>query len=575
MAERLPRDFGPYILERLISSEGGQGTVYLATHKVLERRVVIKLLREHLAEHESFVERFAAEAAQLAKMDHANIVRVRQSGPLDGQFFIEMEYVEGWDLSSWLKVQGRVPVEIAVLMLQRIAAGLEHAHARFVIHRDVKPGNVMLTPAGGVKVLDFGLARDMDAAGASTPGTLVGTVAYMSPEQVDGAEATESFDVYALGVVGYQLLSGRVPFEGGIATVCMKIRSEEPAPLGRACPEAPPELVKLVHRLMAKDPARRPGEMREVEAELRAVALKLGLKASEDLLARYVADPAATVRELDQRRGRRVLRARLPAAAGVAAVLAVAAVLFAVLRRPSVEPAFAAPGADSAAAAPDAPAVVEVLAAPETLALAKVEPLAPDTSHAARAGLPASGTAGAPPAASATAPAAAVTADGASGNLPAAADESSSAWSPDSVVIEVRVAPSGDIYLDGVRVASGVSVWSQRVRRKRWTVRVDGGVFGTREQRKKPRSEDTRLAFTFDLSAGEGGVFVLGPENGLDIYIDGLYQHAVTPAPVRPVTVGTHLIEVRDRRSGVVVASRQVVVKKSSTNLQVDLSSSR
>jgi hypothetical protein len=572
MAERLPRDFGPYILERLISSEGGQGTVYLATHKVLDRRVVIKLLREHLAEHESFVERFAAEAAQLAKMDHANIVRVRQSGPLDGQFFIEMEYVEGWDLSSWLKVQGRVPVEITVLMLQRIAAGLEHAHARFVIHRDVKPGNVMLTPAGGVKVLDFGLARDMDSAGASTPGTLVGTVAYMSPEQVDGAEATESFDIYALGVVGYQLLSGRVPFEGGLATVCMKIRSEEPAPLARACPEAPPALVKLVHRLMAKDPAQRPAEMRQVEAELRAIALELGMKASEDLLARYVSDPAATVRELDQRRSRRVLRSRLPAAAGVAAVLVAAAVLFVVLRRPASEPARAAASADSAAVAPEPPAVVEVLAAPETLSLAKVEPLAPDTAHAARAGLAAHGTAAAPAVAGEPATSPAVTPDAAGGNLPAASDEVSSAWSPDSVVIEVRVNPSGDIYLDGARVATGVSAWTQRVVRKRWTVRVDGGAFGTREQRKKPRSEDTRLAFTFDLSVGQGGVFVLGPQGGLDIYIDGLYQHAVTPAPVRPVSVGSHLIEVRDRRSGVVVASRQVVVKKSSTNLQVDLS---
>jgi serine/threonine-protein kinase len=219
MAEKQPRDFGPYVLEKLISAEGGQGLVYLATHKALEKRVVIKILKDHLAKHESFVERFASEAAQLARMDHANIVRVRQTGPMGDAFFIEMEFIEGWDLSSWLKEHGRLPVEIAVVVLQRFAAGLQHAHERSIIHRDVKPGNVMLTASGEVKVLDFGLARDMDAEGRSTPGTLMGTYAYMSPEQVDGEEATTSFDVYALGVVAYQLLANKIPFEGTIATV--------------------------------------------------------------------------------------------------------------------------------------------------------------------------------------------------------------------------------------------------------------------------------------------------------------------------------------------------------------------
>src|SRR5512143_3216785 len=137
MADSSPQDFGPYVLDQLISSAGGQGMVYLATHKALERRVVIKVLRDHLATHESFVERFAAEAAQLARMDHPNIVRVRQSGPLGPAFYIEMEYIEGWDLTSWLRDHGRMPVEVAVLVLQGVAAGLQHAHAHSVIHRDV------------------------------------------------------------------------------------------------------------------------------------------------------------------------------------------------------------------------------------------------------------------------------------------------------------------------------------------------------------------------------------------------------------------------------------------------------
>ena len=510
MAERLPRDFGPYILERLISSEGGQGTVYLATHKVLERQVVIKLLREHLAEHDSFVERFATEAAQLAKMDHANIVRVRQSGPLHDQFFIEMEYIEGWDLSSWLKVHGRIPVEIAVLMLQRIASGLEHAHARFVIHRDVKPGNVMLTPAGEVKVLDFGLARDMEVAGASTPGTLVGTVAYMSPEQVEGADATESFDLYALGVVGYHLLAGRVPFEGSIATVCMKIRDEEPAPLAKACPEAPAALLQLVRRLMSKNPQQRPEEMRQVEAELRDIALALGMRSSDDLLARYVTDPPSVVRELEQRRRAKRLRVRLPlVVSGVLALLVLAAgAVWVMSRSPAPEGAAAVAPVDTARASEVAPAVVEVLAAPESLetalaasaarAAAAIAVTANDSSRAAAA----AGTAPPPAAAEAAglvAPAV-VTMAGPSGNLSAADVVEPTTSSVDSIVMDVVVSPAADLYLDEVRVGSAVTHWRQVVLRKRWTVRVDGGALGTREQKKRPRPEDDRLTFEFRLA---------------------------------------------------------------------------
>ncbi len=569
MAESLPRDFGPYVLQRLISDEGGQGRVYLATHKSLGRVAVIKLLRQHLAEHPSFVERFAAEAAQLAKMDHANIVRVRQSGPLEGQFFIEMEYVEGWDLGAWIKAQGAVPYEVALEMLQRIAAGLEHAHARFVIHRDVKPGNVILTPGGEVKVLDFGLARDMDTSGASSPGTLVGTVAYMSPEQVDGAEATEAFDIYALGVVAYQLLSGRLPFEGGLATVCMKIRSEPPPPLQKRCPEVPAAFVNLVNRLMAKQPGDRPAEMRGVEAELRELALSLGLRASDDLLPRYVADPGAVVRELQQRRRARALRSRMPwLIAGAVTLVAAVVAAFVLLRPPGTVPGAEPPAADSSAV----PAVTEVLAAPETLATATASAALVDTAVPAA---PRPMTDAAVPLEEEPVVPAPVTPPAPSGTLPpvpAPVVHETETDSPDSLVVEVEVQPASDVYLDGALVASGVTSFQKRMLRKAWQVRVDGGAYGVRDQKKKPRPGDRRLSFSFKLSAGVGGVHVIGPRNGLDIYIDGVYQHAVTPAPVRPVPVGTHTIEVRDRRTGAVVASRQVVVKQDSNNLEVDLS---
>ena len=578
MASAEPRDFGPYVLEKLISAEGGQGLVYLATHKALEKRVVIKILKDHLAKHESFVERFAAEASQLAKMDHANIVRVRQTGPLGEAYFIEMEYVEGWDLSTWLRQHGRLPVEIAVLVLQRFAAGLQHAHERSIIHRDVKPGNVMLTSDGQVKVLDFGLARDMDSEGRSTPGTLMGTYAYMSPEQVDGHEATIGFDVYALGVVAYQLLSNKIPFEGTIATVCMKIKNEEPAPLDKLCPEAPHELVKLVQRMMAKKPSLRPRDMREVEEALRDVAHRLGLRTSEDLLPRYVADPAAAAELIARRRLRR--RWRPYAWAAAAAVVAVA-LGFVAARwlggggqgrggAPADSLAAAAAPADSATAGPAAAA--PLAAAPES-ALTAPAKVAADTAKARAAALAAAA------AAAMKAPAAGesggVTAPPPGGTLVAPEAATAVAGTADSITLDVSVAPPSEIFLDGRKVASAATAWSGRVARRTWTVRVDAGEYGTREQKKKPRPRDTALSFQMDLTAGEGGLYVSGPRDGLEIYVDGTYQRAVTPSPVRPLKVGPHLVEVRVRGTGEVVASKQIVVREGPNNVVVDFSAGR
>lgn len=576
MAAVEPRDFGPYVLEKLISAEGGQGLVYLATHKALEKRVVIKILKDHLARHESFVERFAAEASQLARMDHANIVRVRQTGPMGDAYFIEMEYVEGWDLSGWLKQHGRLPVEIAVLVLQRFAAGLQHAHERSIIHRDVKPGNVMLTSDGQVKVLDFGLARDMEGEGRSTPGTLMGTYAYMSPEQVDGHEATIAFDVYALGVVAYQLLANKIPFEGTIATVCMKIKNEEPVPLDRLCPEAPRELVRLVQRMMAKKPTQRPRDMREVEEALSDIGQKIGLKASEDLLPRYVADPESAVRLMARRRAQRRWR---PWAYAAAAVVAVVALGFVVVRLSGggAGARGAAGGADSAgvsaSAAPGAAPAMPTPAAPAAAESAVVAPAQPDTARAHAAAL-AAATAGAthaPAAAGSTG----VTVPPPGSTLATPVVAATAASAVDSISLDVRVEPPSDIYLDDHKVASSATSWSGRVVRKTWTVRVDAGEYGTREQRRKPKAHETALSFEMDLTAGEGGVYVSGPRNGLEIWVDGTYRRLVTPSPVRPLRVGPHLVEVRSRETGEVVASRRLVVPQGSENVMLDFSAGR
>ena len=574
MAVSEPRDFGPYVLEKLISAEGGQGLVYLATHKALEKRVVIKILKDHLAKHESFVERFASEAAQLARMDHANIVRVRQSGPMGDAFYIEMEYIEGWDLSSWLKQHGRLPVEIAVLVLQRFAAGLQHAHERSIIHRDVKPGNVMLTSSGQVKVLDFGLARDMDSEGRSTPGTLMGTYAYMSPEQVDGHEATIAFDVYALGVVAYQLLANKIPFEGTIATVCMKIKNEEPAPLEKLRPEAPRELVKLVQRMMAKKASQRPRDMREVEEALRDIAHRIGLRTSEDLLPRYVADPAAAVQLITRRRLRRRWRPYALAAAAAVVVVTLGVVVARWLAGggAAAPPAATTPTADSALASPAAAAPVAT--APETAHVAPAPvAAATDTAHARAALLAAAAAAAGAGTVPAGAESGGVTAPAAGGTL--AAPEPSATGQGDSIQVDIAVAPASEIYLDGRLVASAATGWTGRAARRTLTVRVDAGEYGTREQKKKPKPRDAALSFQMDLTAGSGGVYVSGPRDGLDIYVDGEYRRTVTPSPVRPLKVGPHVVEVRVRGTGEVVATKQIVVKEGPNNVVVDFSAGR
>jgi serine/threonine-protein kinase len=301
-----PQRFGPYTLERVISDAGGQGEVYLALDRNLDRRVAVKVLKDSLASNDEFVQRFFGEAELLRSLDHRNIVKVWNTDEIDGHFFIDMEYVEGMDLRRWTVANGPVPLEIAVHLLLHIASGLQHAHEKGVIHRDIKPENVMLTQRGEVKVLDFGLGRDLEGDSHPTiDGTVMGTWAYMSPEQTDGIPATTSFDVYSLGAVAYELLSARPPFTGAPASIYRKIHSEKPEPVQKICHGVPPELASLVHKMLAKRPDQRPAEMRDVVEELRQVMRGFGTVGADELLARYVRDPRGVAAELAARRPRR------------------------------------------------------------------------------------------------------------------------------------------------------------------------------------------------------------------------------------------------------------------------------
>ena len=214
---------------------GGMSNVYRATDNILERTVAVKVLAEHLSDDDRFVARFRREALAVAKLIHPNIVQVYDTGVDHGRHFIVMECVEGRSGAQILKSEGVIDPELAVEIGVQACSGLEYAHRHNIIHRDVKPGNLMITggPVGGgemtCKLTDFGIARAAEQTRITQVGSVVGTAAYLAPEQVRGEEATPSSDVYALGVVLYQFLTGRLPYEGSsLAELAIRQQNEKP-----------------------------------------------------------------------------------------------------------------------------------------------------------------------------------------------------------------------------------------------------------------------------------------------------------------------------------------------------------
>ncbi|HET9198487.1 MAG TPA: protein kinase [Solirubrobacterales bacterium] len=260
--------------ERLGS--GGMSNVYKATDRILERTVAVKILAEHLSDDERFVARFRREALAVAKLIHPNIVQVYDTGVDEGRHYIVMEYVEGRSGAQILQRQGPVEAEIAAEIGIQSCAGLDYAHRRGIIHRDVKPGNLMIVggPVGGgemvVKLTDFGIARAIEQTRITPVGSVVGTAAYLAPEQVRGEEATPATDVYALGVVLYQFLTGRLPYEGSsLAELAVRQQNEKPLPPDTYNSEVPQTLGAAVLRALEGDPNRRYGSADELAAGLR------------------------------------------------------------------------------------------------------------------------------------------------------------------------------------------------------------------------------------------------------------------------------------------------------------------
>jgi len=273
---------GRYELGERLGS-GGMSNVYQATDRILERTVAVKILAEHLSDDERFVARFRREALAVAKLIHPNIVQVYDTGIDEGRHYIVMEFVEGRSGAQILQRQGPLDAETAAEIGAQACAGLDYAHRRGIIHRDVKPGNLMIVggPVGGgelrVKLTDFGIARAIEQTRITQVGSVVGTAAYLAPEQVRGEEATPATDVYALGVVLYQFLTGRLPYEGStLAELAVRQQNERPLPPTTYNDEVPETLGAAVLRALEGDPSRRYAGADEL-----AGGLRLGLEGED------------------------------------------------------------------------------------------------------------------------------------------------------------------------------------------------------------------------------------------------------------------------------------------------------
>ena len=261
---------GYSILHRL--GIGGMSEVYLAFQNSLHRHVALKVLRADFVGSEEHEQRFLQEARSVASLIHPNIVQVYDVGKFENTLYIAQEYVPGSNLSSFIQRRGALPVQEAVSILWQATSALQKAASIGLVHRDIKPDNLLLTPDGEVKVADFGLARARGKnQNLTAVGVALGTPLYMSPEQVQGLTVDSRSDLYSLGATAYHMLSGRPPFSGDTAlALAMQHIQAEPVPLGQLRPDLPKDLTDIVHRLLKKSPEDRFASAMELARELRS-----------------------------------------------------------------------------------------------------------------------------------------------------------------------------------------------------------------------------------------------------------------------------------------------------------------
>jgi eukaryotic-like serine/threonine-protein kinase len=279
---------GNYKIEQKLG-EGGMGAVFRGIDMMIEREVAIKFLRPELSSQPQVVERFRSEAVTLAKLSHPNIATLYSFMRQGDSFFMVLEFVRGATLDQVIQQRGALPAEQAVPLFCQVLDGIQHAHEYGIIHRDIKPANMMLTERGNLKVLDFGIARILGTARMTRQGNVIGTIEYMSPEQVKGQETDARSDIYSLGMLLYEMLTGRIPFDITNEFELMKAQIEQMPVAPRAINPAIPEAVEAaIGRAIAKDPAQR----FQSAGEFRAFLLSAGFAATGRLDPVVHGDPS-------------------------------------------------------------------------------------------------------------------------------------------------------------------------------------------------------------------------------------------------------------------------------------------
>ena len=250
--------------------EGGMANVYLANDTILDRMVAVKVLRGDLANDEKFVRRFQREALSASSLSHPNIVEMYDVGEDDGQYYIVMEYVDGKTLKQVLKQRGHLSITEVVDIMLQLTDGLAHAHDAYIIHRDIKPQNIMILPNGMIKITDFGVSTALNSTQLTQTNSVMGTVHYLPPEQASGKGSTVKSDIYSMGIMMYELLTGLVPYKGDTAVEIALKHLKEPLPSVRKTnPSIPQSVENVIIKATAKNPKNRYKDSREMHDDLK------------------------------------------------------------------------------------------------------------------------------------------------------------------------------------------------------------------------------------------------------------------------------------------------------------------
>ena len=267
--------------------EGGMANVYLAYDTILERNVAVKVLRGDLASDEKFVRRFQREALSASSLNHPNVVEMYDVGEDNGNFYIVMEYIDGKTLKQLIKKRGHLTVAEAIDIMVQLTSGLSVAHESYIIHRDIKPQNIMILEDGMVKITDFGIAMAINAADLTQTNSVMGSVHYLPPEQAAGKGSTIKSDIYSLGILFYEMLAGTMPFRGETAVEIALKHIKEPMPsIRKVNPKVPQSVENIIFKCTAKNPKNRYNNVKELEEDLKS-ALSIDREDEEKIVFKY------------------------------------------------------------------------------------------------------------------------------------------------------------------------------------------------------------------------------------------------------------------------------------------------